>query len=244
MLNHCKISTVKQERAVEQQQEEQRMAMRVKITLMMMTTTTMPLLKPFKLPLLNPSSVQDFQSCKGGYNGDAFRVIWKHMLTLYTLCKPVYSTAKQAKQKKDAASKKQQPKKQSTSDRKGKGKAIQEDDISLEAGDEEAEDDDEQIAVEHDVAQSSALANPRRKHQVFNDDGDEDQQIPSTSAPRLDPALFQQADAALQQAKERALQEEKARRREEEAARAQSGSSSKRGKKRTRASDKTTRVVG
>lgn len=156
----------------------------------------------------------------------------------------VYSAAKQAKQKKEAAIKKQKKSPTATAtDRKGKGKAIQEDASGL-------EEDDANVlesthVAEEDEATSSIAPVPvttRRKHQVFNDEDDEPR--PSSSAPRLDPALFQQADLALQQAKERALQEQRQQRQEAALAAEEGRTSPTRGKKRTRPEAKTSRIVG
>lgn len=148
------------------------------------------------------------------------------------------TASKQAKRKRDATLKLQ--KEQSKSDRKGKGRADRED---LQV-DEDFEQGDTQLAAVVAVGEGTRRRN--KHHQVFDND---DQPEPSTSsAPRLDPALFQQAELALQQAKERALQEEREKREEEarvaEAALERQSSSRKRGSKRSRADGTATRIIG
>lgn len=145
------------------------------------------------------------------------------------------STAKQAKRKRDVAVKSQSKKqKQPTADRKGKGRAADVEEAACEA--------DEDVTEDVQESGQSIAPSTRTRHQVF---GSDDEQEASTSvAPRLDPALFQQADLALSQAKERAIQEERAQRQERarvEIAAAESEDSSY---KRGRGQPKATRVIG
>lgn len=152
------------------------------------------------------------------------------------------SASKQAKRKRDAALKSQ--KQQAAADRKGKGRAAVED---VDVEDVEA---DNQVEVEEDSAPSVALevtqSNPKSKHhRVFDDNDDE---ATSSTAPRLDPALFQQAELAFTQAKHRARLEEQEQMNEQarlaEAAMEAEGSSHRRGSKRSRSEGKATRVIG
>lgn len=146
------------------------------------------------------------------------------------------AASKQAKRKRDGALKLQ--KKQSKSDRKGKGRADMED-VDVQE-DEEQEDSHSQMAIVKKVSPKA------QHHQVFG--SDDEQEASTSSAPRLDPALFQQAELALQQAKERALQDERNQRREEarlaEVALDVQGSSRKRASKRSRTDGNATRVIG
>lgn len=78
---------------------------------------------------------------------------------------------------------------------------------------------------------------------MFDSDNEEE---PSTSAQRLDPALFQQAEAALQQAKDRAIQEQKQQRllqANEQEGRIQTDLK-KRSRKRGQPDGKATKVIG
>jgi hypothetical protein len=136
----------------------------------------------------------------------------KHPLMCCSCHNSLQTATKQAKKQKEAKSKQNKQQKSTSStktDRKGKGRA------------EEVVDEEEQDHESYDLVDEEATANAEedpqpkklaKRHRVFNDEdnADDNEAATSSTAPRLDPALFQQAEAAFEDAKRRALQEQRA----------------------------------